>query len=213
METQSEPNRPDRVAELAAAINVFASTLRRASEAYAGSPPEQARRALRVALHGVVTLIAELYPTEPALPRPLNDLLYHLDDLDRGIAADVLVPKKVENRPGTALTEELFRAIVAAAMTCLMNAGKKRKEAAQHIARRLAKLGAKSAGGKPIEAKQIEDWRDKNMTERACENIAAARYNLALDRVRGKDPIAAVDFLLDALTDISPASFPKKPPA
>jgi hypothetical protein len=212
MEAPSGDTEPERAAELAIAIATFTNTLRAASTIYSGSPAEQARGAIKIALHGVVTLISNLYPNEPAFPRPLNDLLYHLHDLDHGAVA-VLKPTKVSSRPSLALSEELFRAIVAAAMTSLMNGGKKKKEAARDIARRLAKVGGKSASGEIIQAGQIEKWREKMMTERAAENKGVARYQEALEILSGMEPNEAVDLMLSSLTDLSPANFPKKPPA
>jgi len=211
METLSGDNEPSRAAQLAAIV-AFANTLRAASRIYGGSPPEQARGAIKIALHGVVTLISDLYPNEPAFPRPLNDLLYHLHDLDHGTVAAILKPTKVSNRPSMALSKELFRAIVAAAMTSLMNGGKKKKEAARDVARRLTKMGGKSESGEIIQGGQIEKWREKMMTERPAENKGVARYQEALKMLGGMEPKEAIDLMLSSLTDLSPANFPKKPP-
>ena len=164
----SEDTMPERAAELTIAIATFTNTLRAASKIYSGSAPAQARGAIKIALQGVVTLISNLYPNEPAFPRPLNDLLYHLHDLDHGTVAAILKPTKVSNRPSLALSEELFRAIVAAAMTKLIDGGTKKKEAARDVARRLAKMGGKSASGEIIQAGQIEKWREKMNDRKGC---------------------------------------------
>ncbi len=140
--------------------------------------------------------------------------MYDLDDLDHGRVSALLKPTKVFNHPGIALSEDLFRAIVAAAMTRRMDsAGTSRNEAARDIARRLSKMGARHCSGAAITASQIGKWREKMMRERAAENRAVARYQLALQKVSGMEPLEAVNFLLDSLTDLSPANFPKKPPA
>jgi hypothetical protein len=46
--------------------------------------------------------------------------LYGLHDLDRGKVVPLLGPTKVSHTPGNALSDELFRAVAAAAMTCLV---------------------------------------------------------------------------------------------
>ncbi len=74
-------------------------------------------------------------------------------------------------------------------------------------------MGGKHSSGKAVTASQIGKWREKMMTELAAENRAVARYHLALQMVSGMEPLKAVNFLLDSLTDLSPANFPKKPPA
>ncbi len=212
METPSGDNEPNVAAQLAAIV-VFTNTLREVSKIYGGRPPEESREAIKFALHGVIQLISGLYPTEPAFPRPLNDLLYALHDLDHGSVGPLLTPTMVSNRPGMALSEELFRAIVAATMTRLMEGGKKKKDAAREVARRLAKMGGKTASGAIVRAGQIEKWREKMMTERAAENKDVARYQEALKMLGGMKPEEAVDLLLSSLTDLSPSNFPKKPPA
>ena len=51
------------------------------------------------------------------------------------------------------------------------------------------------------------------MTELASENLAVARYELSLQMVSRMEPREAVGLMLDSLTDMCPANFPKKPPA
>jgi hypothetical protein len=70
MKAPGEDTEPERAAELTIAITTFTNTLQAASKIYSGSRPEQARGAIRIALHGVVTLISNLYPNEPAFLAP-----------------------------------------------------------------------------------------------------------------------------------------------
>jgi hypothetical protein len=208
MKRRIDPN------EIRAAIQFFAKALVGASKGYSPTVPDQARAAVRIALVGTIKLISALYPDEPSLPLPLNQLLYDLDDLDHGRVAAFFQPTKVSHRPRTALSEDLFRAIVAAAMTLLMDGTKvSRDEAARDIARRLTKMGCKHTSGKSITGRQIAKWREKMMTERAAESRGVARYQHTLQLVSGKPPLEAVAFILDWLTDLSPANFPEKPPA
>ena len=162
----------------------------------------------------MIRLLSELYPDGPAVALPLNQLLYALHDLDHGKVVPLLTRTEVPHSPGIALSDDLFRAMAAAAMTCLVDRMQKsRKEAAQEIAKRLSRKGFAHPSGKPITPAQITDWREKMMTELASENRAVARYQLALELAKDKEPKAAVEFLLDILPDLSPAGNPKKPPA
>ena len=208
MTEQVDPN------EVRFAIQFFKEALVKASKGYSPTPPDQARAAVRVALVGTIRLISAIYPDEPSLPLPLNQLLYDLDGLDHGTVAAFFRPTKVSHRPRTALSDDLFRAIVAAAMTLLMDGTKvSRDEAAREVARRLSKMGGKHSSGKSITGSQISKWRDKMMAERAAENRGVARYQHTLQLVSGMPSPDAVALILDSLTTLSPANFPKKPPA
>jgi hypothetical protein len=200
--------------ERRAAIQFFTVAIQMAAKSYSADPPDRARTAIRIALAGVIRLISDLYPDEPSFPLPLIQLRYGLLDLDHGKVVPFLKPTKVSHSPGTQLSEDLFRAIVAAAMTSLV-AGKKLSlnEASRDIAKRLSKMGAKHWSGKAITHGQIGKWREKMMTERAVENAAVAHYEAAKQQVIGMEPLKAVDLMLSSLTDLSPANFPKKPPA
>jgi hypothetical protein len=48
-------------------------------------------------------------------------------------------------------------------------------------------------------------------TERAIENRAVARYDFALQSAIGMEPFAAVKFLLESFSDLSPSEFSKNP--
>ena len=211
METLNDGATANRTAEITAA---FAKAMQLASKGYSPRPSDQARTTMRIALAGVIKLISDLYPDEPSLPVPLIQLRQDLYDLDLGKVSPLFEPTKVSNRPPTALSEDLFRSIVAAAMTRLMD-GKEmsRYDAARDVARRLAKMGIRHSSGKPITAGQIAKWREKMMTELASESPAVARYELTLEMLGGMEPVEAVALMLDALKDLSPANFPKKPPA
>jgi hypothetical protein len=212
METGSR-DAAKRVAEIRAALQFFQEALQRASKAYNPEATAKARAAVRMALAGVIQLISELFPDEPSFPTPIIQLQQHLYDLDRGQVAPLLRPAKVRNRPPMTLSEELFRAIVAAAMTRLME-GKRlsRDDAARDVASRLRRIGAKHESGKAITAGQIADWREKMMTELASESHAVARYHLTLQMLVGMEASDAVGLVLDSLTDLAPANFPKNHP-
>ena len=214
MEAPDERAKTNRSNEIKAGLQFFTAAVQMAAKSYSADPPDQARTAMRIALAGVIRLISDLYPDEPSFPLPLIQLRYGLLDLDHGKVVPFLKPTKVSHSPGTALSEDLFRAIVAAAMTLLVT-GKKLSlnEASRDIARRLSKMGAKHWSGKAVTHGQIAKWREKMMTERAAENVAVAHYEAAKQQVIGMEPLKAVDLMLSSLTDLSPANFPKKPPA
>jgi hypothetical protein len=99
-------------------------------------------------------------------------------------------------------------------MTRLMEGRRSsRDEAARDVARRLSKIGAKHSSGEAITYRQIAKWREEMMTELASENLAVARYELTLRMLGEMEPSEAVELMLDSLTDLSPANFPKKHPA
>jgi hypothetical protein len=204
----------NRVAELTASLLAFRQELQMASANYSEGEPPRRRAAAKIALNGAIKLILQLYPNEPSFPLPLNQLLYGLADLDRGKVVPLLEPAEIFNRPGNALSDNLFRAIAAAAMSVLMSAGgMRRAEAARDVTRQLSKLGYKRSSARPITASAVAKWREKMMTELAAEDPAVARYEYALNWVSEMEPIAAVKFLLNSLSDASPPEFPENPQA
>ncbi len=155
-----------RHAELAAAMQFVKFALNVASS-YDQTQPDHRRASVRTALVGVIRLIGELFPNEPALPTSLNHLLYGLWDLDRGKVVPLLEPAVPSKNPGLSLSEDLFRALPAAAMTLLMNAkGMKRSDAAHEIARRLTKMGYAHSSGDQYKGAQIAKWRDKLLSKK-----------------------------------------------
>jgi hypothetical protein len=195
--------------ELAAAIQILGLALQAASQ-YDPSLPDHGRKHVVQALVGVNQLIAALFPNKPTLPVSLIDLACALKDLDRGVVAPMLKPTDVRHRPPSSTSAELFRALPAAAMTLEMQAGKSRKEASREIATRLSKMGYRDSLGNPVEAAQVAKWREKMMTERAAENLAVARYQLALEQVKGMAPSEGSKFLLANMPELHPPTGPKK---
>ena len=178
------------------------------ASAYSPAQPDHGRGCARIALIGVLEFLSVLYPDTPTLPLVLQDLLQGLVDLDRGTVIPLLEPTGVRGRPPDPLSSELFRALVAAAMTILMKNGEMSRElAARDIAARLSKLGYRLGR---IPHVKIAKWREKMMTESRRENLAVQRYELALELVKELEPDKAVEFLLKNVQTLSPAEFPKK---
>ncbi len=196
--------------ELTAAMQFLGVALQAASQ-YDPSQPDHGRKHVVQALVGVNQLIAALFPNKPVLPVALVDLTCALKDLERGIVAPMLKPAEVSHRPPNALSAELFRALPAAAMTLEMQAGKSRNDASRDIAGQLNKMGYRGGSGNRIEASQVSKWREKMMTERAAENLAVARYQLALEQVKGMTPGEAAKVLLANMLALHPPTIPKKP--
>jgi hypothetical protein len=208
--TGNAPDPEKRRAELAAAMQFLGVALQAASQ-YDPHQPDHGRKHVVQALVGVNQLIAVLFPNQPVLPVALIDLACALKDLERGIVAPLLKPAEVSHRPPNPMSAELFRALPAAAMTLQMRAGKRRKEASGEIAAQLNRMGYRDGLGNPIAGAQVAKWREKMMTERAAENLAVVRYQLALEQVKGIAPGEAVKFLLANMPSLHPPTIPKKP--
>jgi hypothetical protein len=206
---QTQPSQPPsaREAELAAAIQQFWIRLQIAS-LYDPAAQDSGRSSARIALIAVMEFLAVLYPKLSPLPLALQDLLQGLADLDRGTVIPLLTRSKKRGRRPNDLSDELFRAIAAAAMTSLMKASEMDRDlAARNIARRLSEMGY---GPGKLTAVQLAKWREKMMTERAAENLAVQRYELALKWVKELEPAEAVRFLLSNLPILHPTYFPKR---
>ena len=95
-------------------------------------------------------------------------------------------------------------------MTSLMRSPEMDRDlAARNIARRLKEMGY-SPGN--LTAVQLAKWQEKMMTERAAQNLAVQRYELALKCVKELAPAEAVKFLLRNLPILHPTTFPKRVP-
>jgi len=196
-----------RPEELEAAILELWRKLQIADE-YNPTLPDHGRSSARIALIGVLEFLAVLFPDRPSLPVALQDLLQGLVDLDQGTVVPLLEPTESKGRPPNPLSEELFRALPAAAMTVLMErGGMDRERAAREVARRLSKLGYRRGN---ISYSNIAKWREKMMTERAAENLAVQRYELGLQSVKDMEPGKALKLLVDNLPTLHPAEFANK---
>ena len=194
-----------REAEITSAIQQLWMKLQMAG-GYNPAAADHGRSSARIALIAVVEFLAVLFPDTPTLPLALQDLLQALVDLDRGTPNPLFERSKARGRAPIPLSEDLFRAIVAAAMTKRMEAREiSREQAARDIARRLGELGYQPGR---IQYNQIEDWRDK-MREGDTASLAVQRYRLALKLVEPKGPIEGAKFLLGNLPALYPANFPK----
>jgi hypothetical protein len=200
-----------RSAAIMARIERLAVTLHQSST-YDGQGPQEVRKVAANVLIKVVDLVLELYPDHPEWVVPLQQLLFGLKDLDRGKPNRLFEPVKVDHCPPNSISDVMFRAIPAAAMTCLMERGGiKRTQAAATIAKRLNALGYTDRFGGAIKGAQVEQWREEAMAKRPKEELAARRYHEALIEVEAKAPQEAVTYLLESLPRLPPPHFPNNP--
>jgi hypothetical protein len=137
---RAPPPPSGREAEIAAAIQQFWIRLQIASS-YDPAARDSGRSSARIALIAVMEFLAVLYPKLSPLPLALQDLLQGLTDLDRGTIIPLLTPSKKRGRRPNELSDELFRAIAAAAMTILMKSPEMdRILASRNIARQLSEM-------------------------------------------------------------------------
>jgi hypothetical protein len=198
-----------RETDVRAAIQRLWMKLQIAS-AYDPTAIDHGRSSARIALVAILEFLSVLFPDTPALPIALQDLLQALVDLDRGTPNPLFARSKARGRAPITLADDLFRALVAAAMTKRMEAtGTSLKVAARDVERRLAELGY---GPGRIQHTQIAKWREK-MMEGGIDNLAVQRYRLALDLVKTMQPVEGTRFLLSNLPTLCPGQFSKKPTA
>jgi len=203
---QQQGSNDARRREIAGAMERLWIMLQLAS-AYRPAPEHRQRRNVINALVAVIEFLTALGADADVSPPALNDLLYELVDLDRGIVGPLLKPTKLHGRPPKALSDDLSRAMAAAAMTRLMDGrAMSREEAAYDIARRLNKLGYKST-----RAREVAKWREKMMAEPS--NPAVSRYHYALELLKPLDSASAVKFLLAWLPVVAPPNIPNKRPS
>jgi hypothetical protein len=200
----------DRSVAIVAAVSALGSTLHASSMCNAKDLQDKRKITANILIK-VIELVLGLWPDHPEWAIPLNQLLYGLKDLDRGKANSLFDPVKLTNRPPNEIADVIFRPIPAAAMTCLMEDGAKRTEAADQIARKLNKMGYKDRSGGAIKGSQVAQWREEAMSLWPKERLAAQRYRDALEEVKGMGAQKAVTYLLGSLPGFPPPHFPEKP--
>lgn len=185
-------------------------------------PPSGSKQTRAVAGNALVcicNLIEELRPENPTCVRPLQQLLYALKDLDHGYTGDLLKKCKPRGRASKEVEEVLVRSLISAAMTCLMNAGRKRHDASRDIHRQLQKMGfvfpdrirkvTSQASYRP--GAQVEKWRERIMEEERSGSLADNVYRDALEHVKGLAADRAVLRLLEVTKDCHPSYFSLRP--
>ncbi len=110
--------------------------------------PDQMRAVLQVTLGEIQSFLADVFgPHEKSLTL-LRELIYALQDLDRGNVVPLLKPRKVSHRSPDPIAEEGFRAFAAATMELLVKGGERRKNAAKRVADNLHRQGYRGKKGR-----------------------------------------------------------------
>lgn len=204
-----------RVEPLISELRKLSSLLTLSNAQYKLGAEDHGRMGARDALIAVINFVSQAIPDGAELALPLNQLLYGLRDLDAGQVVPLLQPKKVTKRPPAPFATGLFRAMAAVLMELYQRAGMAREVAAAKAARDLTNLGYLDHKQKAISAAQVEDWRDKMRVEQRTKNPAGQRYSRTLAELEKRfpaKPLAAAQYLLDALPAIEPPAVPRIPP-
>jgi len=177
---------------------------------YFSDDPNRDRFAARTALAACIKFVLATAPDAIVLLLPLRDLNYALHELDQGRAAKMLMRDVKKGRREVAISDEVFRAMVAVLMELYSRTAIGRDQAAAATAQRLADLGYKDDRNRPITAGQVEDWRDK--VSEGGDSIGVKRFKKALevlDKVRPKDVDGAIQLVLESLSAIRPPDRPR----
>lgn len=187
-----------------------------AARAFDPSAADGGRLGVILAMTALHDFLTANFNDDPPALIAIRHLLYSLADLESGKLAPLLTPKKVKNRPRDSAAKDAFRAFGAVAMDLFMESGVPRKQAARDVATALSRMGYDDGPGKPIKARMVEDWRDRMMTERPAENLAAGRFHRMKKALRAKFPSApseAAKHVLNGLPSVARPRNPKNPPA
>lgn len=133
--------------------------------------------------------------------QPLIDILAAFRDHDRS-KPNTLFDKKKRPGGGTLSQHGAWRAVVAAAVTLLVNAGVKKKDAMVRVAGSLKKAGIKG-----VTSKQLDSWHREISSKRFGDAGAVQIYKSTLDEAAAthpEDPLGAAEVLLAALPKLEP---------
>jgi hypothetical protein len=188
----------------------------RAAQASPQSEPEKARSVVGNVLIRTIDLIQELWPEDPTLARPFQELLYELKSLDHGLIGRLFVRSGLSGRAPHGIQDVLVRSRICAAMTCLVQGGTKRQEASRLLHGKLHKMGFEfpqrinkvNSRDTFRPGAQFEKWRERVMEQVGAGNIADKSYRDALELVKGLAPNRAVQVLLDITKSCHPKHFP-----
>jgi hypothetical protein len=187
--------------------------LRFATIGFRASAGSERRTAVRIALNAVSSFVDNVFSLDQELRQPLNELLYGLDDLDRGQVIQLLKPNKTSHRAKKSLSAGHLRAAAAALMDLYQQAGMARETAARQAALKLNGAGYRDDKGQSVAAKQVKRWRDDLKAPLDKNDDAVRKYNVALSFLESThpgDPDSAARFLLDALPDAIAPTIPQK---
>jgi hypothetical protein len=199
---------------LACELETLSKRLRFAVEKFRTRSESERRPAVRIAVNALSEFVGNVFSLDQDLRLPLNQLLYGLDDLDRGQVIPMFEPTKVRHRARRSLTTGHLRAGGAALMDIYQQGGIARDNAAGKAAIKLNGAGYRDEKGQRITGKNVVRWRD-DLRARQSENADdVRRYNTILSLFKiehPKEAETAAQFLLDALPDLVAPTIPRNP--
>jgi hypothetical protein len=208
VDTKHSSAASEQIEQLRIVLNVAAT-------AFDPSAADGGRLGVILAMTALHDFLTANFGDDPPALIAIRHLLYSLADLESGKLVPLLTPKRVKNRPRDSAAKGGFRAFAAVAMDLFMESGVPRKQAARDVATALSRMGYDDGPGKPIKARMVEDWRDRMMTERPAENLAAGRFHRMKIALRVKfpsDPKGAAKHVLNSLPSVARPRNPKNPP-
>lgn len=182
------------------ALQLF-SRLQFAAAIFDPSAPNVGRKSIILSLLAINDFLTAVGIQDKAVHLPLNELIYALEDLNRGRVRPLIQKAKVAHRSKNSVAEEFFRTLAAAAMDLHMMEKVRRKEAARIVARELTKMGYRHPTAGPIKAQHVEDWRDR-ILEAAPRSEPRRQFRRAKEaamRPFPNQPVTAAKFLLKQL--------------
>jgi hypothetical protein len=116
---------------------------------------------------------------------PLSELVYALLNLDGGVVAPMLQPKKADGRRSDSVDRNIIKIEAAVTMSILMERGFERDESAKAVAGLLRDCGIKFDERRRDLWERVAEWRDQmNEAEPSRPAAFAFLFALTLERYR-----------------------------
>lgn len=177
---------------------------------------DHGRTGVKNALVAFQWFVARVCPNGIELVLPINELLYALEDLDRGRLAPMFHHVVSGGRHPTALSMKLFRAMAAVIMTLYQNPKMRVDDPASAVARKLNQLGYRDDGNKRITGAQVNAWRNEVRSTKGKNTLEGKRYKTTLSLLLKQypsDPKGAVRLVLSSLPAMRRLPITRKVPA
>jgi hypothetical protein len=200
VDTSARDIRINKMIPMESALQLF-SRLQFAAAIFDPSAAGVGRKSAIVSLVAINDFLIAVGIQDKSVHLPLNELIYALEDLNRGRVRPLVQKAKVAHRSKNSVADEFFRTLAAAAMDLHMMGKVRRKEAAHLVARELTKMGYRHPTAGRIAAQHVEDWRDR-ILEEAPRSEPMRQFRRAKDaamRPFPNQPVAAAKFLLTNL--------------
>lgn len=188
--------------------------LLRASQArFDPDAPDHGRAGVKNALIAFQWFVARVCPNGTELVLPINELLYALEDLDRGRLAPLFHHVVTGGRHPTGLSAKLFRSIAAVLMTLYQDEKMGVDDPASAVARKLNRLGYRDDGNQRITGDQVNAWRNEVRATKGKNTPGGKQYRTTLSMLSKQfpsDPKGAVRLVLSSLPEMHRLPITKK---